>query len=47
VLLDIATNDGRWADWSADAVATASQGATLVINPIIYAEVSVGYERIE
>jgi len=47
VLLDIATNDERWADWSADAVETASHSATLVINPIIYAEVSVGYERIE
>jgi predicted nucleic acid-binding protein len=47
VLLDIATNDGRWADWSANAVETAAESAALVINAIIYAEVSVGYERIE
>ncbi|MEI6244057.1 MAG: type II toxin-antitoxin system VapC family toxin [Acidobacteriota bacterium] len=47
VLLDIATDDRRWADWSSAAVETAAESAKLVINPIIYAEVSVGYDRIE
>ncbi len=47
VLLDIATDDRQWADWSSASVETAAQSARLVINPIIYAEVSVGYERIE
>jgi len=47
VLLDIATNDAVWARWSADALATEAELATLAINSIIYAEVSVRYERIE
>lgn len=47
VLLDIATNDPRWAEWSMEAVATAHDQGTVVINPIIYAEVSIGYDRVE
>jgi predicted nucleic acid-binding protein len=47
VLLDIATEDPRWCDWSSAAVATAAEHARLVINPVIYAEVSVGFDRIE
>lgn len=47
VLLDIATDDQRWADWSVTAVEREAGRARLVINPIIYAEVSVGYERVE
>jgi hypothetical protein len=47
VLLDIATNDGEWGDWSARALADAVEHTTLIINPIIYAEVSIGYATIE
>lgn len=47
VLLDIATEDPRWVDWSASAVEAAAESARLVINPVIYAEVSVGFDRIE
>jgi predicted nucleic acid-binding protein len=47
VLLDIATNDPEWGDWSAHALAEAVEHAPLVINPIIYAEVSIGYTTIE
>jgi predicted nucleic acid-binding protein len=47
VILDVATNDPRWFDWSAQALESAADGCTLVINPIIYAEVSVGYRTIE
>lgn len=47
ILIDIATNDADWAEWSADALARTGQGTNLVINPIIYAEVSVAFERIE
>ena len=47
VLLDIATNDPNWGDWSARALAAATEHATLIINPIIYAEVSIGYTTIE
>jgi predicted nucleic acid-binding protein len=47
VLLDVATNDPAWGDWSARALAQAAEYATLIINPIIYAEVSIGYSTIE
>ena len=47
VLLDLMTEDTRWLSWSADAVEKAADRFRLVINPIIYAEVSIRYTRIE
>ncbi|MCQ4081558.1 type II toxin-antitoxin system VapC family toxin [Streptomyces sp. RB6PN25] len=47
VLLDIATDDPKWAQWSDDALARARDEGVVVINPIVYAEVSVGYDAIE
>jgi predicted nucleic acid-binding protein len=47
VLLDLMTEDTRWLAWSAEAVARAADRHRLVINPIIYAEVSIRYSRIE
>ncbi|WP_347265784.1 PIN domain-containing protein [Paracoccus sp. (in: a-proteobacteria)] len=47
VLIDIATRDPRWCDWSLAALRRAGQGARLVINPLIHAEVSLAYRRIE
>lgn len=47
VILDVATDDARWGEWSAQALEAAADRCTLVINPIIYAEVSIGYKRIE
>jgi predicted nucleic acid-binding protein len=47
IILDVAQNDPRWADWSSAALERAANEASLVINPLVYAEVSMGYERIE
>lgn len=47
ILIDIATNDAEWGGWSANTLAQAGQGARLVINPLIYAELSVAHSRIE
>jgi predicted nucleic acid-binding protein len=47
VLLDVITGDENWADWSAARIAAAIDEGRAVINPIIYAEVSVGYETVE
>jgi predicted nucleic acid-binding protein len=47
VILDIATVDPRWYAWSARALESAANESTLAINPLIYAEVSVGFDRIE
>lgn len=47
VLLDIFTQDEDWFDWSSQAVAHAANSGTLLLNPVIYAEISVGFLRIE
>jgi predicted nucleic acid-binding protein len=47
VLLDVITGDTRWADWSAGQIAAAMDTGRVVINPLIYAEVSVGFETLE
>ena len=47
VLLDVLTDAVSWVDWSAAALAAAAENGPLWINPIIYAEVSVRFSRIE
>ncbi|MET8525008.1 type II toxin-antitoxin system VapC family toxin [Micromonospora sp. NPDC005172] len=47
VLLDILTDDPKWAEWSGAALAEARDAGNLVINPIVYAEVSVRFARVE
>jgi predicted nucleic acid-binding protein len=47
VLLDVMTADARWLAWSAAALEAAADRYRLVINPVIYAEVSIRYTRIE
>jgi predicted nucleic acid-binding protein len=47
VILDIVTDDPAWSQWSADALSLALDDGVLVINPIVYGEVSIGFDRIE
>lgn len=47
VLLDVLTEDARWLAWSLDALAAAAETGPLLINPVIYAEVSTRFSRIE
>ena len=47
VLLDVLTEDPTWGMWSEEALAHCADTGLLVINPIIYAEVSVRFGRIE
>jgi hypothetical protein len=47
VLLDIFTEDERWFTWSSETLSLYAENNILVINPIIYAEVSIGFDRIE
>jgi hypothetical protein len=47
VLLDVLTEDPRWLPWSADALATAADAGPLWINPVVYAETSARFSRIE
>jgi len=46
VILDIVTEDKKWFPWSSETLAKYVETHTLVINPIIYAEVSLAIERI-
>ncbi|MFI7439033.1 type II toxin-antitoxin system VapC family toxin [Nonomuraea indica] len=47
VLLDIFTEDPHWADWSGKELERASDTGRVVINPIIYAEVTPRFPSIE
>jgi predicted nucleic acid-binding protein len=47
VLLDVLTEDPAWFEWSATALEELAEDNVLIINPIIYAEVSIGFSRIE
>ena len=47
VILDIVTEDVRWLGPSSARLAGLAGDHSFVINPIIYAEVSIGFERIE
>ncbi len=47
VILDILTEDVQWLDWSASQVERLAEDYTLVINPIVYGEVSIRFDSIE
>jgi predicted nucleic acid-binding protein len=47
VLLDLFTGDPTWAPWSEARLAEAFDAGQVVINPIIYAEISVAFDRVE
>jgi len=47
VILDIFLDDPEWADWSETMLNQYSMPGPLYINSIIYAEISIGFARIE
>lgn len=47
VLIDVLSGDSAWADWSSRALARLGSEGPLVINAVIYAEVSHRYTRKE
>ena len=47
VILDIVTEDRHWFEWSSCELARLADDHALIINPIIYSEVSVGFARVE
>jgi len=46
VLLDLTGGDG-WAEWSQRMLEAAAARGPLAINDVIFAELSIGYDRIE
>lgn len=47
VLLDILTEDAGWFEWSQGALIAAAARGPLAINPMVYAEVAVGFDSVE
>ncbi|HEY9751790.1 MAG TPA: type II toxin-antitoxin system VapC family toxin, partial [Coleofasciculaceae cyanobacterium] len=47
VILDIVTEDPNWFEWSSAQLIQAADQGNLIINPIIYAEISIGFTQIE
>jgi predicted nucleic acid-binding protein len=47
VILDVFLEDPAWVEWSESMLSEHGALEPLYINPIIYAEVSIGFERIE
>jgi predicted nucleic acid-binding protein len=47
VLLDLVTNDARWALWSVAQLEAAALRGPLLVNDVIYAELSVRFATIE
>lgn len=47
ILLDLVTDDPVWADWSIRQLDAAAVNGPLIINGVVYAELSVRFDRIE
>ena len=47
VIVDILSRNSTWFDWSAETLSRCANEGPLAINPIIYAELAVGFPRIE
>lgn len=47
VLIDVFTLSSDWSEWSCEALSIALEDGDVVVNPIVYAEVSVGFSTVE
>lgn len=47
VLIDVLSRNSEWVGWSGSAIRQAGAAGPLVINEVIYAEVSIRYEQVE
>jgi predicted nucleic acid-binding protein len=47
IFLDLFSQDLHWATWSADQLVAALSAGPVIINPLIYAEISLGFAKIE
>jgi predicted nucleic acid-binding protein len=47
VLIDVMTEDPRWSGWAVETLQELADTVRLLINPVIYAEVSIRFSRIE
>ncbi|MCC2666193.1 MAG: type toxin-antitoxin system VapC family toxin [Gammaproteobacteria bacterium] len=47
IILDIVTEDPKWFEWSSSILEKQARQSQLFINSIIYAEISIGFQKIE
>jgi len=47
IILDVVENDRQWCEWSLSALEKYGESNQLIINPMVYAEVSIGFDLIE
>ena len=47
VILDVVTEDEEWLDWSASMLQQVADSGRLILNSLVYAEVSAAFETIE
>ena len=47
ILLDLVTNDTVWVDWSQRQLEAAAVRGAVLINDVVYAELAVGFLRVE
>ncbi len=47
ILLDLVTNDAVWVDWSQRQLEAAAVRGAVLINDVVYAELAVGFLRVE
>ncbi len=47
IILDLVTDDPKWADWSESILDKLTDSSRLFINFVIYSEISIAFERIE
>ncbi|GLS21176.1 DNA-binding protein [Labrys miyagiensis] len=47
ILIDLVTNDSAWSSWSLARLEEAALAGSILINDVIYSEISMGFQRIE
>jgi hypothetical protein len=47
VLVDVLEDDPAWADWSVRQLRAQAQVHELIINPVIYSELSLAFESVQ
>lgn len=47
IVLDLVTDDPNWGDWSEEMLRRYAKTGPLFINDVVYAEISIGFRRIE
>jgi len=47
VLLDVLEDDPKWFRWSCRALASQANTSKLILNAVVYAEVSIGFQQVE